>query len=70
MDNFIKNIKKDLEEIKKNRPAYVPFKECRGFLDWFSKNEGTRQRYWFEYVLSVVVSIITSFLMTMYLLKK
>lgn len=70
MNEFIKNLKKELEEIRKNRPDYVPFKECRGFLDWFSKNEGTRQRDRFEYILSVLVSIITSFLMTMYLLKK
>ena len=70
MKDFIEKIKKEYEEMEKKRPAYVPFTECRGFLDWLNKNEGTKQRDRFEYFLTIVVSVITSVLMTMHLLKK
>lgn len=66
MINFIKNLKKDLEEIRKNRPDHVPYKQCRGFLDWFSKNEGTRQRYWFDCFISGLVAMITTILINKY----
>lgn len=69
MNEFIKNLKKELEEIRKNRPAYVPFKECDGFLDWFEINEGTRQRYWFDCFVSGLVAMITTILMHKFYFK-
>lgn len=52
------------------RNEYKPFKECYGFSDWYRKNENTWERERFDTVVSAVVSVITSVVTTLYLLKK
>ena len=49
---------------------YKPFSECYGFTDWYNKNKNTWERERFDYFMSAVISIVTTVIMTTYLLKK
>lgn len=49
---------------------YKPFKECYGFSDWYNKNKNTWERERFDYFMSVFISVVTTFIMTTYLLNK
>ena len=48
---------------------YTPFIECYGFTDWYNKNKNTWERERFDYLVSVVVSVVTTVIMTTYLLN-
>lgn len=41
---------------------YIPYKECRGYIDWRNKNEKTWQIYKFETFVSALVSFIIAWL--------
>lgn len=48
---------------------YKPFKECYGISDWYRKNENTWEREKFDWVVSAVVSVITTILMRLFYFK-
>lgn len=48
---------------------YKPFSECYGFTDWYNKNKNTWERERFDYFMSIFVSVVTTVIMTTYLLK-
>ena len=49
---------------------YIPFIECYGFSDLYNKNKNTWERERFDYCMSIFISVVTTFIMTTYLLSK
>lgn len=48
---------------------YKPFNECYGFTDWYNKNKNTWERERFDYLVSVVVSVVTTVIMQLFYFK-
>lgn len=44
----------------KRNENYKPFKECRGFWHWHEYNQGHKQVERFDYIVTIIVCVITT----------
>jgi hypothetical protein len=52
--------RKEVFMSKGEKKPYKPLVECIGFWDWYEVNQGHWKVSLFEYVVSIIVSVITS----------